>query len=497
MKKLESRILDKTDKILFRESVGCLESKFYRSGYIITWINIVESLKRKIYESSLSGNKEASIVIGKIENVEKRNGAADKMIIESSKNLNFIEEDDYNKLEYFWNQRCIFAHPYEKEPTEIELRMIIEQSVEIVLSKPVLFKKNYIDELVNNIVTMPHFLGRDTSEIINYASKIIPRIDTKLHPYFFKSLYYQLSLLLNDPIRNPYEERIKCFISVLFSNASLPLNSPEWRLEEFTLNNPLVALNSYINVDLWAKLPKRVKDIIVEYVVQYKEEPAAYNARKIFHINIVSNNILEDEYMIKYNKSLESVPFWESSDYYMDNNLLFNRVISELLSPIFTRQNSAVKFIISDKGKEFTQIISNEMKAAIGRHITYAANHNSWDAIEAINTKYKEINNELVFGFLVGSFIDCDNKIYILKDYILKSIIRVDELEENFIEERFKEFVELIKTMEFIYKNIYDKDEIHAIFKGLLELNNTVLKDVTLKGISDLKSVLLKKVDLN
>ena len=46
----KSQICNNDDAILYNEIVACYKNKLYRSGYLLAWILLIESLKRKIIE---------------------------------------------------------------------------------------------------------------------------------------------------------------------------------------------------------------------------------------------------------------------------------------------------------------------------------------------------------------------------------------------------------------------------------------------------------------
>lgn len=45
---LRKEIIKKEDEILFNEAAGCFLSGYQRASYILSWLSIIESLKRKL-----------------------------------------------------------------------------------------------------------------------------------------------------------------------------------------------------------------------------------------------------------------------------------------------------------------------------------------------------------------------------------------------------------------------------------------------------------------
>jgi hypothetical protein len=46
---LKTQLFETADNVLFEEASQCFLNRQLRSAYIITWISIIESLKRKIF----------------------------------------------------------------------------------------------------------------------------------------------------------------------------------------------------------------------------------------------------------------------------------------------------------------------------------------------------------------------------------------------------------------------------------------------------------------
>ena len=67
---LKETIVDESDLILFEESANCFLTGNYRASYIMSWIAIIESLKRKIKLFSDLGDSNATESIKAIDKLE-------------------------------------------------------------------------------------------------------------------------------------------------------------------------------------------------------------------------------------------------------------------------------------------------------------------------------------------------------------------------------------------------------------------------------------------
>ena len=157
---IASRIIDPEDKNIFKEVTQCMKSDCYRAAYILSWISLIESIKRKINQYASLGDKNAELAVEKIELAETQKLSADKLIYEQAKECGIVDDSELSIITFLWERRCLFAHPYEKQPDLDEVKYIITQSVNISLGKELHFNKNYIDDLCTNIAEKPFYLEK-------------------------------------------------------------------------------------------------------------------------------------------------------------------------------------------------------------------------------------------------------------------------------------------------------------------------------------------------
>lgn len=484
---LENRILDINDKELFKESINCLNSKCYRAGYIISWISIIENFKRKLFELSNSGNKEAQQSWKRIESIENQKKSIDIQILEELKRINFIDTDEATKLDFLYNQRCIFAHPYEKAPTEDELKYIIALSVNIALSKGIIYKKNFIDTLINDFYEKPYYLPYSSDAIKNYAKTILPRIEKRLLHYFFKSLYAKIGELIEKKEINDFKiQRYLIFIYEIFKFSDIPLDNDKWRLEELTLKYPFTAIVAFANYETWPLIPERIKEILIDYSIQniYSEE-LEYSRRAIS--TLIKKNLVDEIYLSKFAKLLENRPFYEICNLSFVDEMLYDRLHSELTSGDFYKQRDCIIFIRTQNGKELLNKLRYKQLRSLGKEITYAAHYGCWEAQSFIrNIIFKEWPLDFCLGLFLGCLIDRRYCISIKDEYFSYILLQINELASTYINKCFKitqsiinkanndNFFGGVENLENIFKKLNSdyqlKDEVKDAFMNLIAL---------------------------
>jgi hypothetical protein len=446
IRELENKILNETDKILFYESVKCLESKTYRAGYILAWISIVESLKRKITDLANTGDKQTQESLKKIENLEKNEKSADIQIITEALNVSLVEIDDHKKLQFFWGQRCLFAHPYEKAPTEDELIFIIRQSVDITLSRKLEFKKNYIDELVNNLINKSHFLPNDNNAIESYAKKILPRISKNLHSYFFKVLIAKIGELKDEETKKVFLKRLRFFTVHLLKHTNQKLSDNKWRMEDLALNHTFEFVLGTCDSRVWKKLPTRVRSLILEYIIQDQTTREQFIALRILS-RIYKKNLFTKKNESKFESLISGINILESSEFYKNESVLANRIIEEFDSGDFYRQQDAIRVLKSDFGQEFQESLNPLKCIDIGRRITTAAEYGCFEAKDVILNINFRFNQKFKTGFYVGLFVDRDME-FRLSDSMYSKLLKSLNESELEVLEAIKKFIHLNKKVD-------------------------------------------------
>ena len=467
---LESEIIIDFDKILFREAVNCLYAKTYRAGYIVAWISIVESLKRKINILSNTGDIQSRQSFEKIEKLEKDEKSADIQIVTEALKISLIEPDEHKKLEFFWNQRCLFAHPYEKEPKEDELIFIIKQSLDITLSKKLEFKKNYINELIENLVNKPHFLSNDNEVIESYAKNTIPKINKDLHSYFYKSLINKIGEIKDDETKKIYLKRLRIFSVNLLKSTNQTFNDTKWRMEDLALNYTYEFVLGTCDYRIWKKIPKRAKDLTLQYIIQNKNSSAKHHTLILLG-KILKKGLFDKSFESKFNEYVSTLEIVEAYEFYKNESTLYDRFILELNSGDFYRQQGTIRILKTDFGQDFQEKIDSIQSIEIGRRIVKAAENGCYEAKDVLNNIDYRFSNNIKKGFIAGIFIDKDYSFRYDDDILFKFF--------NYINDAELETLETIK--EYISKNKNVVKEEHSFQRySLSKFKNMIIRITSL-----------------
>lgn len=411
LEELQLRVLNDDDKILFQEACTCFENSSYRAAYIMAWITLIESLKRKI--SFLSSVEDARSVQAEEEiiRLEVSGKSADRLIFEKAKECEIISETDYPKVEFFWTQRCLFAHPYNQVPTEDELKHIFSQIVTISLERDTFFGMKYIDQLIP-LLEKTHITGRGYDEILQYAKRKVSRIRASVYPSFYKKLLYQIGVNIDDSDRLIACRRYRAFIVAIIERVGDQIGNSEWNLESKAEQFPFSVWFGAVSTTTWNYFPVNVKELLIRYISEEKDER---RQRFIFNIiqGLIDNNVFEEKFKNRFVAYLNELTFDAAIEYYQTPNKL-ERVVHELKTYSFDRQNKVINFFKTEKGEEFISDLEESQLFWIGRLLQESERNGSWATENYISSLLKTTSNDqldLLGGVMFGHFINSTNQL--------------------------------------------------------------------------------------
>lgn len=434
------KVSKKEDKDLFEEAVGSYLAGYNRASYIMTWVTIVESLKNRIHEYANLENKVAIGALSNIESAEKAKRSVDLKIIEEAKNCNLLDENEYQTIEFLWKQRCIFAHPYQKSPSEEEIKLALYKAVEIVLSKDLMYGKFQIEELIENVISKPYFLPNDLLLVESIAIDQIKLIPEKLYPFFFKTLLAKVGIYENDQNKILLVNKIRVCLVCLFDTLDSSFAYEKLGLEHRATEFPYTSFVGYVHNKTWSKLEERTKDILFNYVVTIDDIYKKNIVRTIVK-RLISENILEESYIYLYKEILDRDSFLTSINFYGSADRAYDRIKKELLTGNFKQQNVVLDFLRSQNGVDVILKLSNFNQLDLGRLVYYCAEEGNWKSqlfVEEILNNISQHPVSLKEGLFIGVFIDKNDRLSINYAQLSKVAKVVDSLGESTTDKLFK-----------------------------------------------------------
>ncbi|CAA0243745.1 hypothetical protein [Tenacibaculum maritimum] len=471
IEELKERIIDDNDIVLFNEATNCFLAKNYRASYIMSWICIVESLKKKIQLFSNLGDLTAVEAFNQIETFEEEKKSTDKLIYQESNKCGIIDNADLSTINFLWEQRCLFAHPYNKQPEEDEVKHILIQSIKLVLGKELLYNKKFLTQLSDNIVDKPFFLPTETERIREFARRIISRTPKELHPFFFKTLLFRVGkiALINEKLNEL--KKLRYFLLELFVNTPLSLEIEDWSLEHRVTNYPYECFIGIVHKESWHLIPKRIKEMLISYFINESDIFKSLNIKSII-VSLVKVNKLEEDLKAQYFEKLNRTDFNSSINFYGDNGLVFIRVIDELASWQFEQQNVVISYLREHSTFEFLDELSSEKQFVLGRLLKACASHNHWSSqnlISSIIDNSTKMPDNIKAGIVYGSFINWNDNYSFDKDFLMKAIRLLNDVDEDIQKSTYDQLNIALKDYSptLLEKMVYDESALLQVVEKI------------------------------
>ena len=180
-------VLDDTDRLLFEEAAASARGGASRAAYIMIWVSCAESLKRR-FNAVKTRDGIARKVAGDIARIEADRKSIDMYVLAKAKEYGFIDDAGFTRLSHIYEMRCIYGHPYEKQPSEEDLVAAAAAVTELVLSQPVRLRHGYLAEQVRLLTEERAFLDDRSEAVTAYAKEVFGRMDEGLLDWFLEKL---------------------------------------------------------------------------------------------------------------------------------------------------------------------------------------------------------------------------------------------------------------------------------------------------------------------
>ena len=337
-------VVDATDAQMYDEVMTCCEHGLYREAYIMTWILIVESLRRKIRRLYDLEDKRAKAAWPEIEKIENEKKSNDCIIYKNAVECEAIDPRYEPELDYFWLQRCKFAHPYESAPDELSLTQIITKALEMVLIFDVTYHKDRMFEILENEATNFFIVPRDATGQEDHIKRHLLLIRPAHYPPLYKELFAQFSKAVeakNEQVGRYFARFIKIFLETTTFDLNADNSGIARQIRDYPMN--MWILIKLVPI-IWDRMEANYQDSLFNYISITGDKPlwSIQCACKLFEDGKPISQPNEDIY---YNR-LAGFPITDTWVFYANHDKLLDRVKIEWVSTNqFTKQASYVDWL--------------------------------------------------------------------------------------------------------------------------------------------------------
>ncbi|MDB5161076.1 MAG: VrlM [Candidatus Saccharibacteria bacterium] len=412
----QTEILAAEDKPLFDEAVISAQGGALRGAYILVWLSCAESLKRKFKEAATRDNRAFQITT-EIEAREASRQSADALILKRANEYELIDGVAFQKLTYVYDMRCVYGHPYESAPTEEELISAASVVATEVLKKPTLYRKTYVETLIERLTTNVDFLEQSKTSVQTYARDISVRIDPSSYRHLANVYSSKLETMYNDPSLADLVRRGVWFLTEFLKTVGTSfVTKAQWH--EFVLGSPKISQMIFLsNEDLYNAIGRRANDSLISYALT--NAATRPTGIKRLESAYVAGRLSDNQ-----KQTFESLDLGIVKAARLKTNTAYNAIITGLKSHTWSPQNAAVDMLNSNDRSQISDLDDSQQEN-LGRNILQASQGDAGSAntyLSKLATDHSGYPTVFIKGVLFEGFVNESNK-FRLKNEGVKRVL--------------------------------------------------------------------------
>ena len=302
-------------------------------------------------------------------------------------------------------KRCIFVHPYSKQPTKAEVELILKLGVDKILSNTAFYRKSFIDNEIQNL-KITHYLPNDSKTIKEQINKLLGRIMPSLYPYFFKSVLSEIGSIINEHGKEDILNKYAIYLQEIFCAASPQNIKNNFRIEYYIVNFPNELIFGLINTKIWKTFDIDFKKKIIQYISENIKSENFYLKSNQKIINMVIKNKIEPNECQELIDLLESLPFFKIYSFVPFSNIILKSIIKQLETYNFQNVEGVIPYISNIQYDQYSYI-DDLLLLKVGKLLLFNTLSKSWASqgfIKTINSRKNKTLPQIVYGMLFGQF---------------------------------------------------------------------------------------------
>jgi len=329
-------VLSKEDCVLFVEAVKAAKVGALRAAYLMIWLSCAESIKRKFKELALRDG-EALKISSEIDQKEASHKSVDKYLLQKASEYGIITDPEFTQLDYVYTMRCIYGHPYEREPKVEELKAAARSILDSVLGRPTKLRHGYLLEQVRLLTEELSFLDDVRRPVEHYAEQVQARADDQLHLWFLRKLWDKLEGMASDLSMVVLLRR-----GVWFSAAYLkqvPDVFSEWDVIADLVRSPAVLSLVLSEPSLFILVSDHAQGFVIGTLL----ERGVADSRYLNHIGyLIAAGVLSDGQLERVSTAVRKIPLDDLVSMGVHPACYIDVIVEELRSHNWPRQNDAI-----------------------------------------------------------------------------------------------------------------------------------------------------------
>lgn len=361
------QVNDTQDRILFEEAVTSAKAGAFRGAYLLVWLSCAESLKRR-FRAVCSRDATATRVSGEVERKEAAHSSIDLFLLEESTDYGFIDDAGFARLSHIYEMRCVYGHPYERQPKEEDLIAAASAVTELVLSQPVRLRHGYLAEQIRLLTQERAFLDDQHDAVADYAKEVFGRMDEDLVEWFIEKLWSATETLVPDKSMDMFVRRVAWFCAELLSSSPKKVLK-RWDLPTALTSSPVTGASSLSDARVFKDLTKHAQDIVVGNLVGH----ASTDSRSLLLLQTLADaGVLNDRQVKRFQDAVDSLPLKVMADVGIKLEYYAGRIIARLKSHNWYTQNPAID-VLKNAGPDAIGELPEPTQEELGNNLLQSA----------------------------------------------------------------------------------------------------------------------------
>jgi len=306
-------------------------------------------------------------------------------LLNQAKTYGLITDADHQKLESIYNERCLYGHPYEQQPTPIAVVAAATNVVELVLSKPTRLRHGYLSQQIDHLVNHRSFLDDQEPSVRRFAGEIITKGDQSLYLWFLQTYWERVAPLWNNPA-NDVEKRRAVWMSVAILEQEYARVERDWDAIADLNKYPELLSETFSAVTIFPKISDHAKEIVVSNLIASSQTSAKH---LLALESLDKRELLDNRQKEKFVSGLAQLHLLILAQSGISASYFADRIIKELKSHNWYRQNPAVE-IIKNIGPEAVATLAPNMQFELGQNVLQAAEGSAGKAGEFLSELRRE-----------------------------------------------------------------------------------------------------------
>jgi len=397
-----SEVLLEEDRLLLEEAANCADAGAFRAAFIMTWISIAESLKRRFKDLSVR-DEDARKIVRQIQNLEEKHSSVDRVLIGKSRQYGMISDDESQRLNHVYELRSIYGHPYEKAPSAEAVRAAMRDAVDIVLGRPTLLREAFVRRQID-LVTTGAFHDLEES-IRQFGGETRVRIDQSLLGYTVEKTLDALAKLGGGDDADGFARRVAWFLDGFAQGDATGIVAQIDPLD-LLARWPNIASLVIAGPTIWPQVTAHARELTIGNLIA-NADASALHGRTLE--NLLTGDLLTNE-------ELERVRTWEEGATLAELQAtgrgmasLVPAILRDLKTGTFTLQNPAAD-LLEIRRVELASV-QPELLRALGMSLVTAARFGAFSAQRVVRGMEADPDGwpfELLEGGLDACFTDGD-----------------------------------------------------------------------------------------